>query len=150
MYDLLHNERPDVLCISESWLCQDVSDAEIQMSGYITLRKDRNLKYFNDIYTQESRGGVMAYVKCDLHPTVSDMNTTQSELLWFNISPSMSSDLLIGVCYRPELAGETYVDTLCDSFNRISTMITLIVGDFNFRDINWDNLEAHSAISIKF
>ena len=150
VYDLLHNDNPDVLCISESWLCKDVSDAEIQMPGYVTLRKDRNLEYFDNLYTQESRGGVMAYVKCDLHPIVSDMNDTPSEFLWFNISPSVASDLLVGVCYRSELAGEQCVNTICDSLDKINTTNSLIVGDFNFRDINWTSLEAFSPISTKF
>ena len=105
IYDLLHHDNPDVLCIAESWLCSDVSDSEIQMPGYVILRKDRNLDYFGNLYTQESRGGVIAYVKSNLHPIVSEMNTTPCEFLWFNVSPSVSSELLIGVCYRSELAG---------------------------------------------
>ena len=32
----------DVICITESWLCPDILDPEILISGYQTMRQDRN------------------------------------------------------------------------------------------------------------
>ena len=53
----IKNYNPDVLCIAESWLYKDVLGVEIQMPGYVTLRQGRNLEYFDNVFTQESRGG---------------------------------------------------------------------------------------------
>ena len=47
----------DVICITESWLCPDILDPEILISGYQTMRQDRNrhggvvLMYVLDIST---------------------------------------------------------------------------------------------------
>ena len=42
LYHLTDFHRPDVICITESWLCPDVLDSEISISGYQTMRLDRN------------------------------------------------------------------------------------------------------------
>ncbi len=60
------------------------------------------------------------------------------------------SQYLIGVCYRPELAGELYIDTINESINNITDENVLLVGDFNFRDINWEDNIAGSFASDKF
>ena len=102
------------------------------------------------LHVEESRGGVMAYVKSGLHPIVSEINTTPCELLLFNIYPSASSELLIGVYYRYELAGLSYFDIICDSLIRMSTTDTLIVCDSKFCDINWESIESFSPLSSRF
>ena len=33
---------PDVICITESWLCNDIQDTEIAIPGYQLVRLDRN------------------------------------------------------------------------------------------------------------
>ena len=43
---------PDVICITESWLCHDIQDSEIQIPGYQLVRLDRN----------RHGGGVLMYV----------------------------------------------------------------------------------------
>ena len=124
-----------------------VNDSELSIPGYVLFRKDRNLDYYNGIYSQATRGGVLAYVKGDLHPTISELNSVPAELLWLNIYPSITS---LGVCYRPELAGHNYVETLCASFNQVQVRDCIIVGDFNFRDIDWQDFEGHSPSSRLF
>jgi len=44
--------RPDVICITESWLCLDILDSEISIPGFQTMRLDRN----------RHGGGVLMYV----------------------------------------------------------------------------------------
>ena len=45
--------NPDVICIVESWLCADISDNEISLSSYCTVRLDRN----------RQGGGIVMYFK---------------------------------------------------------------------------------------
>ena len=45
-------QRPDVICITESWLCSDIQNSEIAIPGYQTLRLDRN----------RHGGGILMYV----------------------------------------------------------------------------------------
>ena len=44
--------HPDVICITESWLCLDILDSEISIPGFQTMRLDRN----------RHGGGVLMYV----------------------------------------------------------------------------------------
>ena len=150
LFDFVEIEKPDILAISETFLAATVNDSELSIPGYILFRKDRNLDFYNGIYSQETRGGVLAYVKGDLHPTISEVNSVRAELLWLNIYPSITLHMLLGVCYRPELAGHDYVETLCDSFNQVQVNDCIIVGDFNFRDIDWEDIEGHSPSSRLF
>lgn len=55
--------------------------------------------------------------------------------------------MLIGVCYRPELGGQPYIDKICANINDIGPDDTILVGDFNFRDIDWQNNTTISAAS---
>jgi len=45
-------QQPDIICITESWLCSDIEDSEIMIPGYQILRHDRN----------RHGGGVLMYV----------------------------------------------------------------------------------------
>ena len=52
---LCEAHRPDVICIAESWLSSDIdiSDAELHISGFQIVRKDRN----------RHGGGVLMYIR---------------------------------------------------------------------------------------
>ena len=34
--------NPDIICIVESWLCEEIQDSEIALHGYLIFQKDRN------------------------------------------------------------------------------------------------------------
>ena len=42
------------------------------------------------------------------------------------------------------------LDRICDSINSIDTDNVILLGDFNFREIDWDTNEGHSPLSRKF
>ena len=44
---------PDIVCIVESWLCNEITDSEIALPGYSLVRLDRN----------RHGGGVLLYIK---------------------------------------------------------------------------------------
>jgi len=35
-------ERPDIVCITETWLCNDICELESSIPGYTCIRCDRN------------------------------------------------------------------------------------------------------------
>ena len=39
---LCSNDKPDVICLVETWLCEDVLDSELPIPNYSILRLDRN------------------------------------------------------------------------------------------------------------
>ena len=50
---LAEDNNPDVICITESWLCQEISNVEVSIPGYLLYRHDRD----------HHGGGVLMYVK---------------------------------------------------------------------------------------
>ena len=81
----------------------------------------------------------------------SEIQTEQYiEILWINIQPSISTSLLIGICYRPELAGQQCIEKICSSIDSVDSQDMILVGDFNFRDIQWNTGEATSRASQQF
>ena len=137
--------------VTETWLSNDISNEQYAIPGYKLFRKDRDLRFFEgNLFKNKARGGVLAYVKEDLHPSEYDKLETNVELLWIKINPSINTELLVGVCYRPELAGVQYIERLCDSINGIDSQDVILLGDFNFRDIDWHTETAGSKSSDVF
>ena len=66
-----------------------------------------------------------------------------SEQLWVSISFSGNDQLLIGNVYRsPSLDKFSSTNELCELFNIVNNIkpsYLLIVGDFNYTNIDWDN-----------
>jgi hypothetical protein len=48
-------------------------------------------------------------------------------------------NIVIGSCYRPEVNENIIVDRICTSINSVDTSNCLLLGDFNFRQINWNS-----------
>ena len=121
-------------------------DFELDQLNYKLFRRDRKIKdYQEGLYTNVNRGGVLTFTKNNLNSTVSDMNDNGTETLWVNINPTPGNTLLLGNCYRPELAGEEYVERMCKTINTVGTQE---VGDFNFRDIDWTSTTSSRTSNI--
>lgn len=59
LHALVTVEQPQVICIVESWLADDIADNEISIVGYQVFRLDRN----------RQGGGVLTYVHDSIVPT---------------------------------------------------------------------------------
>ena len=67
-------EKPDLICITESWTNETIGDAEINFSGYTLFRKDRKNRVC---------GGVLLYVRNNIkavHRT--DLENEGCEKVW--------------------------------------------------------------------
>ena len=72
--DLVAEEDPDVIAITETWLDSSISDTEFTPGGYTTFRKDRDItNYPSGTYVQNNRGGVLLLVKTTLTLPFSQM-----------------------------------------------------------------------------
>ena len=89
-------------------------------------------------------------IKRNLNPTIYTDGDTTAEVVWCTIHPNPATSVLCGVVYRPERGGEPNLIKICDSINKINRDNVVIMGDFNFRDINWDTNMATSPLSKKF
>ena len=142
----IEQESPDIIGIVETWLTSDTSDAEIQFPGYQTTRLDRQNK---------AHGGILLYTKFGIVTQIREDPSLEqyAEALWCDIScPGTELDLLVGVVYRSPYN----TDEQNDSLNNVLTCLTdekkdiMIMGDFNFREISWETMQAGSGKSEAF
>ena len=136
--DLIEEHSPDVLAITETWLDQSVSDSEFTPQGYISFRKDRDIKmYSENRYKSENRGGILLMVKSELNATRYTEADADAEILWMQVNPHPRVEWLFGVCYRPEVDEELMMPRIIESINSTQNENMILLGDFNFRNIDW-------------
>ena len=84
----LHN--PHVICITESWLSNDISDNELSLTGYQLFRLDRN----------RHGGGVLMYVSLLFSVTLHPLPPPSLDLISLSIN-FKNFQFCICVFYRP-------------------------------------------------
>jgi exonuclease III len=93
------SEKPDIICLQETWLDSDKdSDDSISITGYTLYRKDRKIGI---------HGGVAVYVKTALSTNMCcDLPTDDHEILWIRVS--LANRVLYLACvYRPPCADDS-------------------------------------------
>lgn len=132
----LTQEKPDLLGITETWTYEDVQDSEICVEGYTLLRKDRA------IGDKIRGGGVALYIKNEISVTARDDLTEANfpESIWCNIEIG-GEKTLVGVCYRPPSNNKICDDAMYKLVTRASREHVLIMGDFNFPELDWAKSE---------
>ena len=152
-----------LLCVSETWLCPDITDSEILDTSYQIFRNDRNHNGGGGVLVA-CKSTLMPSRRCEFEPSPTiQTNFKQCELIWVQvILPQNKGKLLVGTCYRPpsSTAGFDDRDALAFSFNRIlqcshQFKSIFLLGDFNLRipctslpDVHLQNpsvLDCHSA-----
>lgn len=130
---LLAENKIDIIGIAESWTTEDIADAEISFKGFSLFRKDRR----ND---KTRGGGVLLYLKDDLKPKL-ETNGDEGEIIWGSFKISKQEDLYVGVCYRSPNATAEEENKILNSIRSKCDKAILVMGDFNFRNINWETGE---------
>ena len=122
---LLLNTGLDILCISETWLDEVISQGELHVDGYCLLRRDRN----------RHGGGVTIYVKNGMDYTVrSDLNSDTVECIWIEINVNKGQPILVCCMYRPPSATNEYYGQMLDLCEQAMSQDKdmLIIGDLNY------------------
>ena len=140
---LLLKRNITVLALSETWLNDSVSDSEIDIHGYVVVRKDRN----------RHGGGVCLYVNCNIafNPRI-DLNIHDLESVWIELILPKTRPILTGVCYRPPKQGHFYdlLEQSCSQINDFMEMEIVLMGDFNTNILQQDKGTSLSESLINF
>jgi len=129
---LAEQYKPDLIGVVETWLNDENFDCEINLSGYNILRKDRLNKF------KTKGGGIVIYYRQEL--SVADVTAGYNpniDHMWVKIISKHSRPITVGVFYRPPDSNEEEFKFLLQNISRYKTDNTVILGDFNYRDINW-------------
>lgn len=105
---------------------------KISLSGYTLLRHDHS--------STHRGGGVLLYVKEYLHPVQVHPVNIFPEQIWRYITTAAGDKLFIGICYKTPSTSIYPFDlntSLCDMITEFSNKSVILMGDFNFPDIDW-------------
>lgn len=133
---LLLGLDPHFAALTETWLTNEVLDNEIAPPNYTVVRKDR-----------PTRGrGVALLIKNDIPftvlPEVEDVEAVFCKLKLGSCS------IIVGCCYRSPSAGQEFMPSLSEYMERhVLGSRLVLLGDFNFPDINWQTMQFNSASS---
>ena len=120
-------DSPNILCVVESWLSNDISDNELAIDQYQILRPDRD----------RHGGGVLMYVHCSLSPRVLSAGDHSLELLAVSVSPvgsNSNSKFCISLFHRPPSSGTEVFESLSTALQSLSPEVFnsfVLIGDFN-------------------
>ena len=121
----------DVIGVTETWLSESDGD-EYNISGYTLYRKDR----------QDRRGGGVAlYIRNSLDAQVLNLDKeNNAESIWVRIMDTNSKGIIIGACYRPPNSDAEQNNLLYNDIrNACRKGEAILMGDFNFPCIKWEN-----------
>jgi ribonuclease P/MRP protein subunit RPP40 len=133
--------KPDVIGITEGWTNEGILDEEINIEGYDLYRQDRNNKH--------KGGGVLLYVKSSLQSVGYNPVSEFPEHVWCKLPVKSGQEMLIGVCYKtpnPCIYDVDLDKSLRQLISDVSHQRLLLMGDFNYGDINWINPN-HSPVT---
>ena len=106
----------------------------------------------NNIEENIGRGQLLL-VKKSLQTKEVYMETPFSECLFLEAKLQKSDRLIVALLYRSESEGEEMSDKLIELVNEVCSKgysHVLILGDFNYRTIDWESLSSSSKVEKKF
>jgi hypothetical protein len=134
-----------IIGIAETFLNSSISDAEVQIDGFRLYRKDRNC------FKAGKGGGVVLYINDNIVSSECiALNDLQCESIWADICLDSSCTIAIGVCYKSQAAEETELRKLFSAIEKAACRQTVIMGDFNYPNIDWPSLNVDGAKSSEF
>ena len=66
-------------------------------------------------------------------------------VVWATLKPPVNQNMTVGVVYMPERGKLYNLRRICDSINMNKHDEVVIVGDFNFPNLDWENPDSLSA-----
>ncbi|CAM4513742.1 unnamed protein product [Caretta caretta] len=131
---LVQEVKPDIIGITETWW-NSSHDWATGIEGYVLFRKDRN---------KGKGGGVALYINDEIEcKEIRSDEMDMTESVWATIKLGKktiraSPGIVLGVCYRPPGSNLDMDRALFNVFNKVNTNGNcVIMGDFNFPDIDW-------------
>lgn len=128
----------DVLCFSETWLHQNITNVTIELPGYDVLRNDRPHKRGGGtcIYIDQR----LQYEKCLSNISNVEVEIQSITLLGNNNDSLKTKPIIVVVIYRPPHSNYAHAyDTIKNYLNSITNLNKkelIVVGD-----LNWDYLD---------
>ncbi len=130
----MYSESIDVLCLSESWLCDNYTEKDISIANMSKVcRRDRGSR----------GGGVIVYVRDSLViKRLKNIEPQGSEIICLDIKmPNSPKHILLAQCYRPDTRDVMeFSSDLLDIHDfsvQNNYFMSVYLGDFNGKNDQW-------------
>jgi len=113
----------DILAISETWLNDYITNAELRIPNYSIVRQDRN----------RDGGGVMFYCRDSLRSIRVDFTFSNVECVWVKLVVN-HQNMIVGCVYRPPSSNVHFLNNFFDVLEQafdVSEQV-IVVGDLNY------------------
>ena len=133
-------QLPDIVCITETWLDNSISDNELTIPGYCIIRLDRN----------RHGGGVLMYIRCTLQTQVLSLGPFDLEFMIVSVN-NAKCRYCMGLFYRPPSSTSLIFDTLFSVLEQLDPSLFLnyvLIGDFNVNFLNPQHFLYHKLSCI--
>jgi len=88
---------------------------------------------------------VLLYVQNSINSCCfTEPGVFKSESVWCKLLLDHDQEICVGVCYKSPSAEDTEVQQLFSAVKCVSNKQSLIMGDFNYPNIDWDTLDSDS------
>jgi hypothetical protein len=144
---LINDLHHDIICLSETWLNDQIEDALVDIKGYKIHRKDRS--------DHRACGAGMYITHAIPNRRAYELEFPNTDLLWVELHLSHKK-ILVGACYRPPGQSQDEValfmsdleDSLELAFRQKPESIFLL-GDINDTCTVWDSEHTNSELGLK-
>ena len=149
---MCNQKNCDIICLSETWLDETISDNQVEIQGFQIHRKDRTR-----INNRRPAGGVAIFARDNLPvKRRKDLELDSLELLFIELT-TCKKRILIGCGYRAPGATADEVKSFIENYQLVLNNIYqdrpesfVILGDFNDKCISWEALHTGSELGQKF
>ena len=127
--------KPHIIGITESWANNDITNAELELEGYVMFRKDR---------IGRRGGGVLLYIK-DTIPAYEVQLQEEAdcnEAIWCNLVTTGHTTVIIGVVYRCPNITKQNNENIHNAINEVSKGDCIIMGILTMGILNWIHYRA--------
>jgi len=122
-----------------------MADAEFIIPGYNVFSADRGGGH---------RGGeVLLLVSSAYNAVEVKLSNKFADQIWCKVKIRNGEDLVVGVCYRSpnlQFSDRDNNNELCNMIEEVHGKSVILMGDFNYPDIDWSSMQGQSRDSQQF
>jgi hypothetical protein len=144
---LVNDAKIDIICLSETWLDNNINDDDLKIPGYTIRRKDRTYNY---------AGGAGMYIADAItHRRAYELEFPEIDLLWIELKLDQKK-IFVGACYRPPGQSledkELFISKLSDSLDLVYLQkpeSIFLMGDLNDSCSVWESDHNKSELGLR-
>jgi hypothetical protein len=132
---------PDIIGINEVKY-KNMKDKKLKTAEF-TINKQKYDIFENNVENDRGRGQLL-HIDKRLKAEEIEMKTPVDEVLAVRLKLNKKENMIITLVYRSPTSSETNNIRICQAINEVcreQERHIIIMGDFNYKEINWEKLE---------